>query len=126
MIRQLFILITAGLFLYACTSKGNGKLLGINKMKEVMWDVLQADVFVDNFVKIDTTKNAADESVKLLQQVFALHKIQKEDYAFTYEYYRNNPDKMKVLMDSVSAYAETKRRDMIMQRYEKQAAPAAH
>jgi hypothetical protein len=92
-------------------------------MKAVMWDIFQAQAFTENFIKNDSSKNVLAESAKLQQQVFALHKITKQDYDRTYSYYKVHPDEMKVLLDSISAFAENQRMDMMMNRYNKPERP---
>jgi hypothetical protein len=110
--------------LFSCGSKKEkGNLLSQDKMKAVMWDIFQAQAFTENFIKNDSSKNVLAESAKLQQQVFALHKITKQDYDRTYSYYKVHPDEMKVLLDSISAFAENQRRDMMMNRYNKPERP---
>lgn len=118
MMRLLFILVLTTAGFSGCKSR-EGKILPLQKMQAVMWDVLMADAFTENFIKKDSLKNAVAENEKLYRQVFAIHKISKQDFETTYDYYRQRPGEMRVLMDSISALAERNRRDMMTKRYSK-------
>ena len=100
----------AGLALIgACNSKLPSDVLKPDKMQAVLWDVIKADVFTAEFIKKDSTKNAAAENVKLQQQIFALHKISKADFYRSYDYYRSNTEIFKKIMDSMVVRAEKNR-----------------
>lgn len=88
------------------SSCGNKQALphGILKpavMQKVMWDVLRADAFTFDFIKRDSTKKPEAENVKLQQQVFAIHKVSKEDFYKSYNYYKLHPDLMQPILDSM-------------------------
>ena len=91
------------LFLFSC---GNKQAIpsGILKpavMQKVMWDVLRADAFAFDFIKRDSTKKPEVENVLLQQQVFAIHKVSKEEFYKSYNYYKVHPDLMQPLLDSM-------------------------
>ena len=88
------------------SSCGNKQALppGILKpavMQKVMWDVLRADAFTFDFIKRDSAKRPEAENVKLQQQVFAIHKVSKEDFYKSYNYYKAHPDLMQPILDSM-------------------------
>ena len=104
------VILIAGLALIgACKSKLPSNVLKPDKMQAVLWDVIKADVFTAEFIKKDSTKNAAAENVKLQQQIFALHKISKADFYRSYDYYRSNTEIFKKIMDSIVVRAERNR-----------------
>ena len=76
-------------------------ILKPDKMQTVLWDVIKADVFTTEFIKNDTTKNAAVENLKLQQQIFAIHKISKADFYNSYDYYQTNTTVFKTMLDSL-------------------------
>ena len=110
MIRMIILL--AGLALVgSCTNKDKipDGILKPDKMQAVLWDVIKADAFTAEFIKKDSAKNAADENLKLQQQIFAIHKISKADFYNSYDYYKSNPVVFKKIVDSLVAQAERKK-----------------
>jgi hypothetical protein len=86
----------------ACSSKKD-KILPKEKMQAVMWDMMRADKFLSDYVlNRDTSKKKDSESVKLYQQVFAIHKINGEQFSKSLEYYKERPDELRQIMDSIS------------------------
>jgi sulfite reductase alpha subunit-like flavoprotein len=73
------------------------------KMMAVMTDVLKADGLTEeiNRRKMDTLVNQEIRAAKYYKQVFDIHKITKEDFFKSYNYYLQHPDFFKVILDSV-------------------------
>jgi hypothetical protein len=84
-------------------------ILKPDKMQAVLWDVMKADAFTTDYIKKDSAKNAGAENLKLQQQIFAIHKISKEDFYKSYDYYKTNTVVFKKIVDSIIAQAERKR-----------------
>ncbi|MBK6380313.1 MAG: DUF4296 domain-containing protein [Chitinophagaceae bacterium] len=84
-------------------------ILKPEKMQAVLWDVIKADVFTTDFIKKDSSKNAASENLKLQQQIFAIHKVTKADFYTSYDYYKTNTVEFKKIMDSMVSQAERKK-----------------
>ena len=84
--------------------KKKSDLLSVNEMKVVMWDVLNADSWYTQTAMRDTTGKLHKQNIVWYQQIFLQHDITKEQFYRSYHYFESNPDKMKVLMDSVEAY----------------------
>jgi len=111
-----FLLILAG---HSCNDKKpEGKVLPKEKMQAVLWDVLQADAFTGNFIKKDSSKNEGAENASLQKKIFELHKISREDFTTSYDYYSSHPEQMKIMLDSMSAKAERDRNKIMKERYE--------
>jgi hypothetical protein len=101
MLKKIALICTV--FLFSC---GNKQAIpsGILKpavMQKVMWDVLRADAFAFDFIKRDSTKKPEVENVLLQQQVFAIHKVSKEEFYKSYNYYKVHPDLMQPILDSM-------------------------
>lgn len=107
MMRLILLLFTL-ILLTSCnnSNKVSGDVLAPEKMQAVLWDVIKADAFTTEFVKKDTAKDAVQENLKLQQQVFAIHKVTKEVFYKSYDYYKNNSGDFKTLLDSMIAKAE--------------------
>ncbi len=97
------IAFTFAVFLFSCGKK-QAVPPGILKpavMQKVMWDVLRADAFTFDFIKRDSSKRPEAENVKLQQQIFAIHKISKEEFYKSYNFYKVHPDLMQPILDSM-------------------------
>lgn len=76
-------------------------ILGKKKMQDVLWDIVQAEVYTKKIIQKDSTKNSAEENVKLQQQIFSKHNITKEDFYSSYQYYQQHPSEMQSILDSI-------------------------
>lgn len=77
-----------------------------DKMQAVLWDVIKADAFTGEIVRKDSAKKTADVNLKLQQEIFTIYKITRNDFYKSYDYYKENPGKLKVIMDSMIIQAE--------------------
>jgi hypothetical protein len=108
-------------FLIACSicvgcsdvDKAPSNLLAKEKMQLVMWDLLEANSFTQRYIKMDSLKNPAIENLQLQQQIFQLHKVNKDDFYKSYDYYSSHPDQMRILLDSIVAIGERNKIKMI-------------
>lgn len=96
-------LLLIGLICFVACSKPSipKDVLAPEKMQAVFWDYIKADAFANEFVRRDTSKKLELESAKLQLQVFKQHKISKEQFYKSYEFYLGNKDLMKNLMDTM-------------------------
>lgn len=99
----LFVLVT----IHSCgNDRPPSDVLKPDKMQAVLWDVIKADAFTTEFITKDSTKkNAAEENLKLQQQVFAIHHTTKDIFYKSYDYYKTNTPVFKVMLDSMIAQA---------------------
>ena len=95
-------------------------ILDKEKMQVVFWDMIQAEVFTNQFIKKDSSKNAILINARLQQQIFALHKITKDQFYKSYRFYSLHPELMRPLLDSITSTAE---RDKYKILYNKPAGP---
>ena len=108
-------------FLFSCGNKNPlpSGILKPDKMQTVLWDVIRADAFTFDFIKKDSTKNLEAENVKLQQQIFAMHKITKDEFYKSYKYYTTHPNLMQPILDSLISrankdkYSSTKGRPLL-------------
>ena len=110
MMKISILLIGLSLF-SSCINKDKlpAGVLKPEKMQAVLWDVIKAEVFTTDFIKKDSSKNAAAENLKLQQQIFAIHKITKADFYTSYDYYKTNTVEFKKIIDSMVTQAERKK-----------------
>ena len=107
------------LCMMSCINKNGDKarILSKEKMQDVMWDIIRADVLADQFIKKDSLKNAPLENGKLQNKIFALHKVTRDDYYKSYDYYISQTDQMRVILDSMTAKAERERSKMMQEHH---------
>ncbi|HUR66010.1 MAG TPA: DUF4296 domain-containing protein [Chitinophagaceae bacterium] len=97
-------LIWAAYLFLSCKGKDHvpADVLSREKMQVVLTDMMRADQFLTDFVLIkDTSVNKENESIKLYQQVFSIHKISREEFQRSFEFYRSHPSMLKNMMDSI-------------------------
>lgn len=95
-------------FFISCGSKNKipEGILKPDKMQAVLWDVIKADAFTAEIIRKDSSIKTADVNLKLQQEIFTIHKITRNDFYKSYDYYKENPGKLKVIMDSMIIQAE--------------------
>jgi uncharacterized protein DUF4296 len=90
--------------IFSCARKEKQeKVLPENKMREVMWDMIRADQYVTDFLLRDSTRKKKDESVKLYDEIFRLHKVTADAFKKSLAYYSSRPDLMRPIIDSLAA-----------------------
>ena len=109
-----FFLLLIIVFVVACGKNSKpDNILPKVKMERVIWDMVQADEFVQTFVLKDSNKvNVNAERYKLYEQVFQLHNTNKDQFKKSYEYYASRPAESKALFDSLSAKASRRMQDV--------------
>jgi hypothetical protein len=105
--RKLVLSCCCIVVLYACNQKQ--KVIAIPQMKLVMWDVITADEWMKRQFPTDTIVDSTKKNIALYNKIFSLYKLTKEDYYSSYDYYKNHPNEMKILLDSLAAFGTRKR-----------------
>ncbi len=103
--RAQFPVIVVLIILASCSGKNKlpAGIMAKEKMEVVMWDIMQADVFLSDFVlNKDTSLKKFEEHLKLYEKVFQIHKTDKEEFSRSLSYYRSNPIAMKEVLDSLN------------------------
>jgi hypothetical protein len=99
----------------ACSDKNKlpKDVLPQPKMQAVMWDMIRAGDFLNNYVFYrDTSVDKIAETRKWNEKIFQIHKITRDQFDKSYAYYRQHPQLMKAVMDSIS---KTKVEDIVTQ-----------
>lgn len=103
--RRSFFIVVISMYMIAC-SRGPKVPKGVlqpDKMEDVLWDMIQTGEFLSGFVLYrDTNINAVLESQRWYEKVYSFHQISKEDFKRSYNWYRDHPDMMKRILDSLS------------------------
>src|ERR1035437_2174827 len=92
----------------SCNGKTETKMeaLPFDTMKIVIWDLLNADEWNNLQLQKDTALRRTKNNLKLYQKVFAIHHIDKDNFYYSYKFYEEHPDRMKILMDTLSAFSQ--------------------
>ena len=117
--KQLLFCIMLCVTIVACKNKNTSAdtIIASDKMEKVLWDIYQADAFTENFQKKDSSKNFKIENTGLQKKIFDLHKVSKESFYKSYQYYSSHPDIMHIMLDSITSKAERENGKLMMERY---------
>lgn len=115
--KKIFVIILILLVAGCSENSSSDGILAKEKMQAVMWDIIGADVFTEQFVKKDTLKNARIENMQLQNRIFALHKVSRADYYKSYDYYVAHTDLMRVILDSMTNKAQRERTKMMEEQH---------
>jgi Domain of unknown function (DUF4296) len=72
------------------------------KMQAVLWSMINAGEFLNGYVLYKDSVDKLGESLKAYGQVFQIHHITKEEFDKSYSYYREHPDLLKEILDSLN------------------------
>jgi hypothetical protein len=98
---------------FACSSPNKipDDIMDVNKMKPIVWDMMRATSLSQNMRKTDTNL-VKKETLSNYERVFKVHHVTKEEFFKSYNYYLQHPDKNKILMDTLAAYANRQRTEL--------------
>jgi len=96
-------------FLTGCKDKEDTpNLLSRQQMENVMWDLMRADLFVNNYMVIqDSALDKKKQSRLLYAQVLKMNHVTQKAFKESFNYYRGHPELMKALMDTLSRRNDT-------------------
>jgi hypothetical protein len=102
--KQLFSVFIIFIFFYSCSNKEkkDSTVLSEKQMTDIMWDLMRADQYVQDFVIKDSTKNKKEESVKLYEEIFRLHHITREQFEKSQKFYESDPVLFRPIIDSLA------------------------
>jgi len=101
--RTLYLLSLLIIVLSCSKSKVPDGVLVPEKMQAVYWDYIRADVFAKEMLSKDSLINIDSSNIQLQQQLFEKHKITKETFYKSYEYYISHQLLMKDMLDTMQA-----------------------
>jgi hypothetical protein len=87
----------------SCTQKDKlpDGILSPSKMQAVFWDYLKADALANEKARTDTTINDSLLNMQYQSIIFSHHKINKEIFYKSYQYYISNSPLMVQVLDSM-------------------------
>lgn len=113
--KNILLLSFVAVFFIGCVNqqKRPKDVLSDKKMAEVMWNLIKADEYISNFVMKDSSRNKKEESLKLYEQVFRILGTSGEQFQKSMAFYRQRPDLLKGVMDSLRIYESTGMTEMV-------------
>lgn len=95
-------LYTLGILLALVSCSSSSDTLPKEKMEKVMWDVAQSSELLNGYVYYKyPEQNRAALNDAMLQRVFKIHDITKEQFNKTLDYYEKRPDELKTIIDTI-------------------------
>jgi len=112
MTRILLIVLIGGL-LSCNNSKVPKGILPPDKMEKVLWDMIQADRYAVQFLAKDSAKiDVKAETFKLYEEIFRIHKTNREEFSKSFNYYLSRPQLNQALYDSMGVKGSRLREEM--------------
>lgn len=103
-------------FIAGCTNRSKipPDIIPQDKMEKIMWDMVQADRFVNSFIftQKDTLPVKKQQAAIFYEKVFRLHGISRDEFLKSYKYYLGRPELTKLMFDSISSRADRRRADV--------------
>ncbi len=100
MSKFLFLFFASSL-LISCGEKTPKDVLPQDKMATVLLDYLKVDNYAFDHLKNDSTINDTVAALKMQKAVFAKHKVSREAFEKSINYYADHPKTLNVILDSV-------------------------
>ncbi|MFT4153041.1 DUF4296 domain-containing protein [Parafilimonas sp.] len=112
--KQCFVCVLFIVYLAACGTedkKISDKIMPVDKMKVIVWELMQAGSYA-TIKKEKDTSSATQLNTAYMAQVLQMHKINKDDFFKSFDYYQTHPALNKILFDSINAYSQRRRADL--------------
>ena len=105
MIRSLPAILLAFIIL-SCSGKNKipRGVLSQPQMEAVLWDMISADEYITGYVLLkDPSLNKKNESIKLYDEIYQIHKTNKEQFEKSLSFYQSHPNLLMDVLDSINA-----------------------
>lgn len=103
-------------FLFACNSDKSMPpgVLPVDSMKVIVWDLIQGGELAS--IQYPGYKDSFNKkSMMLFEKILAGHRLDKNSFFKSFDYYGQHPDENKVLFDSIQAYSNRQRINIYME-----------
>jgi hypothetical protein len=71
------------------------------QMRLIIWDLIRADEYINNFVAQSNKADLKTERLILYEQIFKLHHVNQQQFRKSLAFYQSRPDLFKVIADSL-------------------------
>ncbi|MEO8116533.1 MAG: DUF4296 domain-containing protein [Bacteroidota bacterium] len=104
----IFILLIG--FLFSCNSDKAmpGDILPVDSMKVIVWDLMQGGELAS--IQYPGYRDSFNKkSMILFEKILAGHRLDKNSFFKSFDYYGQHPDLNKILFDSIQLYGNRQR-----------------
>lgn len=94
------------LLIAGCSEKDKipSGVIGKDEMEKIIWDMMLADQYSSNYLVKDSAKvNVKIETLKLYEDIFRLHKVSRDEFRKSFQFYQGRPDITRTMFDSLLA-----------------------
>ena len=98
---RIFLIILTSIFFSCSHNKIPDGVLKPEKMQAVFWDILQADIFTNEFFNKDSARDLKKQNARLQLLIFKKHGIAQEQFYKSYKYYLDHANVMKDMIDTM-------------------------
>jgi hypothetical protein len=75
-------------------------------MQTVLWDMMQADEMAEYHSTNDSSFKGIASHIVYYQNIFAIHKVSRESFKNSLNYYKDHPASLKPILDSLQHFAQ--------------------
>ncbi|HSZ35175.1 MAG TPA: DUF4296 domain-containing protein [Puia sp.] len=103
------------LYMISCTNRKSipKDVLPMDSMQNIMKDLVMAGEYATKFVSQDSTiKDKVKANQDLMETVFKIHNITREEFKHSLTFYESRPDLNKLIFDSLAADANRNKPDL--------------
>jgi len=90
----------------SCKSSVPKDILPPKKMQAVLWDMMQADEMMEYYSTNDSSFKGISKHTVYYQNIFAIHKVSRESFKNSLNYYKDHPASLKPILDSLQRFAQ--------------------
>lgn len=90
----------------SCKSSVPKDILPPKKMQAVLWDMMQADEMIEYYSTNDSSFKGISKHTVYYQNIFAIHKVSRESFKNSLNYYKDHPASLKPILDSLQRFAQ--------------------
>ena len=98
----LFLFVTV----LSCRSSVQKDILPPKKMQTILWDIMQADEMAEYNSTNDSSFKGVAKHIGYYQNIFAIHKVSRETFKKSLNYYKDHPASLKPILDSLQHFAQ--------------------
>ncbi len=105
------------IFFAACSNRTGipNDIIPPDSMGRIMKDVILADEYSTNYLSKDSLqKDKMLANEQLLDGVFKIHRISRQDFQTSLKFYESRPDLNKKIFDSLSAWSNRHKTDVYL------------
>jgi hypothetical protein len=106
------LVIFISFLVFSCADRKDSpaQLIQLRDMQNIVWEIMEADELALQHKLNDSSINLKNESFRLYDQVFSIHKTSRAAYYNSYRYYQQRPLLYSELMDGVKRIAEKEKK----------------